>query len=401
MTMDLTDLACGAVNRIAVIAGATKALQPFFPIDRQVWEAHTAINSRGVRIDRPLIEAASALVAPIERELLGRLRSSSSGSITPQILLDDEKFTKALLNLDVPVTTLGVGALRRHLAKLPDGPAKLAIATYLFQRQIEHVRFGKIIRRIGPDNHLRGLYEYAGQQPGRWNSPGANAHNLSKTGMKPAMLAQVIDAVLRRDVAGVLSVAGQAHAHECLGGLTRAMFIPDDGYLFAVADLAQVELRILLYLAGDWESLAQFEHMDMHVRMAEFVFKESLAPDDPRFEERRNTLGKTTNLGCGFGLSPEGFEKKCRNDWGIYLDTYRLTGQQVIDAYHRAYPLVRRTWSRHQYGAVSALTTGEPFVFGPVTWRKGACGLMAVLPSGRPLIYHEARVVPGKFNPAD
>lgn len=401
MTRDLSDLARLAFNQLNVIATATTVLRPFFCIDRQVWAAHAAINARGVRIDQPLINAAAAMVAPIERELLDQLRRSSDGMITPHVLLDGERFREVLRALGVSVNTLKVGVLRRHLTRLPDGVAKLAIATYLFQRQIEHVRFSKIIQRMGSNHRLRGLYHYAAQHPGRWSSTGVQAHNLSKTGMKPSMIAQVIEAVLDHDVTRVLSVVGQAHAHECLAGLARGVFIPDDGHFFVVADLAQVELRILLYLAGDAESLAQFEHTDMHVRMAEFVFKESLSPDDRRFDERRNTLGKTTNLACGFGLSAKGFELKCQDEWGIDLASYGLTSQQVIDAYHSAYPLVRRTWARHQHGAVTALKTGKPFVSGPVTWRIGVFGLMAVLPSGRPLIYHEARVVPGKFNPAD
>ncbi len=401
MTTNTTDPFRLAFNQINVAAATAKRLQPLFPIDRPVWQAHTAINARGVRIDRPLLSAAAALVGPIERELLARLRNASGGTITAQILLDANRFPEAIRMLGVPITTRAVGALRRNLAKLDDGVAKLAIATYLFQHQIEHARFGKILQRAGADDHLRGLYEYAGAHPGRWSSLGVNAHSLTKTGMKPVMIAQVIEAVLRRDVAGVLSATGQSHAHECLAGLIRAAFIPDDGYLLAVADLSQIELRILLYLAGDQEALAQFEHVDMHVRMAEFVFKESLPKDDPRYDDRRNTIGKITNLGCGFGLGPSEFERKCREDWGIDLAAYHLTGQHVIDAYHKAYPLVRRTWNRHQYAAVTALRTRQPFQFGPVTWSVGNQGLMAVLPSGRPLIFHEARPVPGKFNPTD
>lgn len=95
---------------------------------------------------------------------------------------------------------------------------------------------------VGPDGRMRFSFNIAGTETGRWSSSkhifdqGMNFQNITKD--------------------------------------LRAMFIPDDGYLFIYPDLEQAESRGVAYLSGDESYINACEGGDLHTTVARMVWPE-------------------------------------------------------------------------------------------------------------------------------
>lgn len=81
-------------------------------------------------------------------------------------------------------------------------------------------------------------------------------------------------------------------------GLRRAITAPP-GYKLVVIDLAQIECRILLTLAGQWDQVEAFrEGRDLYAEMASEMYGRTITKKD---NPQERDLGKVLVLQCGFG----------------------------------------------------------------------------------------------------
>lgn len=84
------------------------------------------------------------------------------------------------------------------------------------------------------------------------------------------------------------------------GGELRRSIIPPDGYKLVVADLAQIEARMLAWVAGETGLLEAFElKKDPYCEQATTIFQRPIIKGVDTIE--RN-IGKALVLGCGYGM---------------------------------------------------------------------------------------------------
>lgn len=84
--------------------------------------------------------------------------------------------------------------------------------------------------------------------------------------------------------------------------LRKALCAPP-GYLVGVADLSNIEARVLAWLADEFEILEAFARKeDQYIRFAESVFKRPLTKEDNPTERH---VGKVCELGLGFGMAAQ------------------------------------------------------------------------------------------------
>lgn len=203
--------------------------------------------------------------------------------------------------------------------------------------------------------------------------------------------------------------AGQTNA------LKRAIIPRQPGHVLIGVDSAQIEVRILDYLAGDTKGLDEFRHgvcpyssMALSVWPTEGVDADAvkrLAKAGDELWAPRRQIGKTIVLGAGFGSGGLGFKTFAETTAGLKMTLEEAT--EYINKYRASKPKIPAFWRR--CGRVlQALVDGQRGEFGGLDGKlfqfDGARRVLGVsmpgirLPNGLWLsypglaIHHEERI---------
>ena len=121
--------------------------------------------------------------------------------------------------------------------------------------------------------------------------------------------------------------------------------IPPDGYMMIDSDSSQIEARTLAWLAEQDDLVDAFDRgEDVYKIMATAIYGKKISEitKDERF------VGKTTILGCGYGMGAAKFQAQLKNfNVTIELDE----AKRIIDTYRTTYPKITELWK----SAASAL----------------------------------------------
>jgi DNA polymerase I-like protein with 3'-5' exonuclease and polymerase domains len=167
------------------------------------------------------------------------------------------------------------------------------------------------------------------------------------------------------------------------GALKKAVCAPD-GYVFVDCDLSQIEARILAWLAEQDDLVAAFARKDdVYKIMASAIYGKPV--DEVTKEER--FVGKTTILGCGYGMGADKFHAQLKN-FGVELDLEEC--RRIISVYRTTYPKITDLWQ--QAGtALNAIMQNKTSPLGKPNVLEVA-GLDGIrMPNGLHLRYPELR----------
>jgi len=201
--------------------------------ERTLFEATCEMGACGVPVDWERVEQAREDLTVAARKLEAGIEW------TPALSVD--KFKKACAAYGVPApasTGKGDEDFGEWLKMYGNTPCGRMAANMAALRRTN--RLVKLLETMGtrrkPDGRLAFELKYYGATPGRWSGGGGfNVQNLN-----------------RKKAAG-LDI--------------RSCFCAGDGEVFGVADYAQIEARVLLWLAGDQKTLAMLREnpaMDMY-----------------------------------------------------------------------------------------------------------------------------------------
>lgn len=254
-------------------------------------------------------------------------------------------------------------------------------------------------RRVCADGRLRGSLVYWGAHTGRWTGRGFQPQNLPRPVKGLPVDAWAPDAP-------ALAEELDVPLADVLGSMLRGVLVAPDGWQLAIVDYASVEARGLLWLAGDEDGLEVYRRgEDPYIRAAAGIFE---IPEAEVTSTQRQA-GKVAVLACGYQGGVGAFARMA----GAYgLDTSGLDVQGIVDAWRDQYPLVagrrKGRWEtpdgrwvttrkgglwQDVRGAAWAVTRGAPpMVVGRCEWSLVDGHLVCTLPSGRPLVYRDARV---------
>jgi DNA polymerase len=218
-------------------------------------------------------------------------------------------------------------------------------------------------------------------------------------------------------------------------GLLRKAIIAPEGKKLAVADLSQIEARLLAWQAGQQDKVEAFrQKRDVYSEQASAIYGRKVDRKKNEEDFVPGFIGKATVLGCGFGLGApkfsgmiyvgmlgeagiqfdqdfadtlqvdvEAFKYRVHNNADMterYLSKYptKLTedewlthcavGTKIITVFRESNPQIVAYWKVEQY-ALAMMLEGERFEFGGpnnnlLFTEKNAI----VLPNGMRLLYH-------------
>ena len=151
----------------------------------------------------------------------------------------------------------------------------------------------------------------------------------------------------------------------------RRTLIPAPGHLFVVADFAQIESRVLLWLAGETDTL---DLLRSGIDLYEAHARRTMNYDDPRPLKAVNPhlrqLAKARVLALGYGCGASKFVWMANALSGV--DVTPDEAKKAVNGYRRAMPEVVALWGRLEVAMAHAV---------------GARAYKLPLPSGRCLHY--------------
>ena len=165
--------------------------------------------------------------------------------------------------------------------------------------------------------------------------------------------------------------------------LKNAILAPT-GYVFMDSDSSQIEARTLAWLAGQEDLVAAFDRgEDVYCIMASAIYGRTITKADTR----ERFVGKTTILGCGYGMGAAKFMAQLKT-FGVVITL--VEAQKIIDVYRKTYPKITALW-REASNILSAIMGNQSTTLGrnkvlKVDGRKGV-----LLPNGLYLKYPNLR----------
>lgn len=137
------------------------------------------------------------------------------------------------------------------------------------------------------------------------------------------------------------------------GRRLRYAFVPSEGWLLAVSDYNQIELRIIAHLSQDQGLLEAFaSHRDIHRAIAASVF--GVSPEEVTPEQREQA--KAVSYGLAYGMEAYGLSQR--------LGMSVAAAKEIMERYFKGFPSLRqymestlneiraRGYSRTEYGRI-------------------------------------------------
>ena len=349
---------------VRVMRAALGRLPPMSKFERDLWLATEAANERGVRIDLASIPAAQAFAeghaARLEARytaITGQKMKSNTAERAGEMGLTD--FRKPTVRNALRRDDL-LPAVREALQIRQEG-SKSSVA-----------KLKALVNRTSPDGRLRGALIYCGAvRTGRFSSSGVQLHNF------PRGYGTQTDLAFQALHAGCLDVIfpdGIGTIAEMLRGFITGPF--------TVADFAQIEARVLAWLAKQDDLLDLFRSKaDPYKVMASKIYD---APLD-RIDKDQRFMGKQVILGCGYGMGAPKFKRMLDETYDKVIDD--AFAYSVVNTYREAHPKIVALWTTIQNGMLSMLTTRKTIRVGPVVMGMEGTSAFIQLPSGRRLFY--------------
>ena len=367
--------------------------------DEELLDYHVneRINDRGVRLDRPLAQAAVKYAAAeqeeietIFREITGltsvrspRMREWVLERVGPQAKAMMMVWKDGVQKASIDKTVRGNLLAMENPDEVPAEVAEVVqCADDLWASSVaKFERAASLSDDL--DSRVRGAFVFAGgSATGRASSYGLQVHNFPRKCARDPELAR--QALVRGHQ--IVPEFGK-RVTDVLKSMLRPALIPAEGKSFAVFDYAQIEARVTPWLSmkGE-ETLDVFrEGRDIYVAVASRMFN----VDEAAVTDEQRQLGKVAVLACGFGGGVGAFSAMGRV-YGVHMP--ESEARRTVDLWRRANPWAVPFWSDLEHAYTRAIRRpGDVFKAGRVQYMMQGEHLWYALPSGRVLCYPYAR----------
>lgn len=396
------------------------------PRDRALFVLDQRINNRGVLMDLDLARAAIALADKLKIENATRTQDLTGGAVEAATQRD-ALLSFILSQYKVSLPDLSKSTIERRLddENLPEEVKEL-LRVRLASTKTSTAKYKKLIACTNSDGRMRGCLQFRGAtRTGRYAGRLMQLQNLPR----PSLPQYVIDAgvkAIKEGWAENLTEPG-----ELLSSCLRSCIIAPEGKHLVVADLSNIEGRMLAWLAGEEWKLEAFRKFDRgqgpDLYKATYGRTFGIRPEDVTKKQRQ--IGKVMELALGYqggvgafltfaaaySINLDDLARHVRESisyeyWGQAEGSYEwykekgltqglkretfIACEAVKLAWRAAHPAIKKFWSDTEQAAISALK-GVPTKAGKIWFSKNGSWLRMKLPSGRFVCYPGAQLEDG------
>lgn len=363
------------------------------------------INERGIPINRAMLQAIIDIYAQNAKangDELADLAKLDGASINPK---SSKQMRKWLLQQGFDMESIGKPAVQALLNDPEkffvgdseiEGPLQMVKEAIELRREVAGIGRGKadkIFSLIDHDGIIRDQFVYYGAHTGRWTSRGMQLHNMPSTlkAVDTRILEPTYPAVLEACKIASEKTKTIVTVSDVCGVMLRRLV---DLKEVIAADYASIEARCLAWVADAQRMLTIYADpkKSLYLDMGKSVFQREISKkEDPKEYQ----IAKAIVLGCGYGMSGAKFDFVMRQrESREVLDTMRNAGVDAYAAvkqYRSTYPEIPAVWKAYGDAVMSAVN-GSPTEAGKCQFTMVGKDLHMILPSGRPLIYRNARI---------
>lgn len=392
-----------------------------------LWHLDQTINDRGVMVDTDLAHAAIRAVERAQKVLVARTSDLTLGFVQAATQRDALlRHLVAAYGVELP--DMQQSTLERRIGD-PDLPPELRelLAIRLQASTTSTSKYKTLAKAVSSDGRLRGTLQFNGaSRTGRWAGRLFQPQNLPRPVLKQDKINQGIEA-LKADCEDLLF----GNVMELTSSAIRGCIVAPKGKKLVVADLSNIEGRVLAWLAGeDWklQAFRDFDAGDGH-DLYKLAYAKSFGIKPDAVSKDQRQIGKVQELALGYeggvgafltfaaaysidleamgeqaiGAIPDAILGEATNalEWTKQQKrpTFGLSDRAwlVCDSFKRAWryghPAISSFWKELQEAAVLAVSRpGVTFTCRMLKLRRDGAWLRIRLPSGRFLCYPSPQV---------
>lgn len=354
---------------------------PLLPVaEREIWLMDARMNLRGFLVDTDLVSRFKTLTYLELMRLSSDMRKATDGEVAS--VTNVGKLTQWLQLNGVSVQSLAKVDMADMLVDPAiTGKPRLALTIRKEAAKTSTAKLNAMLNAMCDDHRVRGLVmHYGASRTGRWAGRLVQVQNLPRPAKGINVDHVINDVRMDADAETIQFVHGPVL--DAVSSCLRACFVAPPGKTFAVCDYSAIEARVIAWLAGQQDILDVFASgEDVYVYTA------------AKINSTDRQLGKVSVLGLGFGMGAPKFVDSAA--------TYKLTltlerAQEVVHAWRSANKKIVQFWYDLDRAVRDAIEHGKETQVGFLTVRmaKGIMrgSLLIVLPSGRHLVYRNARL---------
>lgn len=348
-------------------------LVPLSDSERRVWLLDQRINDRGVGLDVDLAKALLDIDNAANASADFRMAELTGGRVTAVTQVGQTKEWLAERGIDAE------GLAKDDVRNLLEEDLPEDVQNVLLLRQeaggTSSRKLTAMLNSVSRGNRIRGMLAYHGASTGRWAGRLVQPQNMPRGTIKPKVLEGCIDLILARDTYALDLLLGSIHA--VVPSALRACFKAERGNSLYVGDLAQIEARVIAWLAGA-------EHVLDVFRRGEDIYQ---ATADRMGVDRQ--VGKVAVLALGFQGGKGAFQNMAKvyglkvtdEEADRYKSDWREANPEIVAMWWEIETAARR--AVEQPGSVQSCCAGR------VEFRchPRRAWLRCYLPSGRVLWY--------------
>lgn len=397
-----------------------------------LWHLDQRINDRGFAVDLDLAHGAMSTAAKEQGHLAVQAQHMTAGEVQ-RATQRDAMLDHIAAEYGVILDDLKGSTLERVLDDDAFPEPLKALLRVRQQASTTSVSKYKRVVNGATDGRLRGTLQFDGAgRTGRWSGRTFQPQNLPRPTLKQSEIDFGIDAVK----AGCADLI-VPNVMELVSSAIRGVIVAPEGKKLVVADLSNIEGRMLAWLAGEKWKLQAFRDFDHGIGadLYKLAYAKSFGVSPAQVDKEQRQIGKVQELALGYEGGVGAFltfslaygidlEAMARDAWHTLPDdlvreasefydwtvkqkrgTFGLSREAFItcDVFKRAWrgghPETRTLWKDLEGACVHAVRTpGETINCRRFKVRRDGAWLRVGLPSGRALCYPHPRVDDGKLS---
>ena len=363
--------------------------------ERALYCLDLRMNDRGMRIDLGLARAAIKTVADAKKILDKRTQEMTNDELR-STTQRDELLRVALDDYGISLPNMQASTLERRLED-PDLPAGLRelLAMRLQTSTTSNAKYNRLLNAVSADGRLRGSMQFCGAaRTKRWAGRIFQPQNLPRPDLPSEEIEQGIEVIL----AGGAHLVWDEPIKLCSNAI-RGVIVAGEGKKLVISDLAQVEARVLPWLAGERWKLDAFAAYDRGEAPDNYIMAYSrgfgVPPEQVGKPERQ--IGKTSELSAGYGGAYAAWVSMAAS---LHVDIPdRSTVLEIVRAWREAHPALcdwdTGLWKKLDDAARQAIANpGKTFEAGEhIRFERWREWLRMQLPSGTFLNYAAPAII--------